>query len=138
MRNLMQKFAVFMQGRYGTDKLNNCLFVLFLVLWFVNIFVFAPIPTLIIDAFEIAIIVITVFRSLSRNISKRSAENRTFMPVYNAVAGWFKLTYKKIRDRKEYRYLKCPICKAQLRVRNVKGKHRVHCPKCGSEFDKKI
>ena len=61
-----------MQGRYGTDKLNNCLFVLFLVLWFVNIFVFAPIPTLIIDAFEIAIIVITVFRSLSRNISKRS------------------------------------------------------------------
>ena len=114
MRNLMQKFAVFMQGRYGTDKLNNCLFVLFLVLWFVNIFVFAPIPTLIIDAFEIAIIVITVFRSLSRNISKRSAENRAFMPVYNAVAGWFKLTYKKIRDRKEYRYLKCPICKAQL------------------------
>ena len=116
MRNLMQKFAVFMQGRYGTDKLNNCLFVLFLVLWFVNIFVFAPIPTLIIDAFE----------------------NRAFMPVYNAVAGWFKLTYKKIRDRKEYRYLRCPICKAQLRVRNVKGKHRVHCPKCGSEFDKKI
>ena len=125
MRNLMQKFAVFMQGRYGTDKLNNCLFVLFLVLWFVNIFVFAPIPTLIIDAFEIAIIVITVFRSLSRNISKRSAENRAFMPVYNAVAGWFKLTYKKIRDRKEYRYLKCPICKAQLRVRNVKGKRKI-------------
>ena len=122
MRNLMQKFAVFMQGRYGTDQFSRFLLGVALVM----------------VAFEIAIIVITVFRSLSRNISKRSAENRAFMPVYNAVAGWFKLTYKKIRDRKEYRYLKCPICKAQLRVRNVKGKHRVHCPKCGSEFDKKI
>ena len=89
MRNLMQKFAVFMQGRYGTDKLNNCLFVLFLVLWFVNIFVFAPIPTLIIDAFEIAIIVITVFRTKTKKNTKRSAENRPFMPVYNAVAGFF-------------------------------------------------
>ncbi len=138
MRNLMQRFAVFMQGRYGTDKLNNSLFVLFLVLWFINIFVFAPLPTLIIDVFEIAIIVITVFRSLSRNITKRSAENRAFLQIYNPVISWFKLTYKKIHDHKEYRYLKCPVCKAQLRVRNVKGKHRVRCPKCGSEFDKKI
>lgn len=138
MRNLMQKFAVFMQGRYGNDKLNNSLFVLFFVLWIINVFVFAPIPSLIIDFFEFAIIGITIFRSLSRNITKRSAENRAFLPFYNAVTGWFKLTYKKIRDRKEYRYLKCPICKAQLRVRNVKGKHRVRCPKCGSEFDKKI
>lgn len=127
-----------MQGRYGTDKLNNFLFVVFLVLWFINIFVFALVPTLIIDAFEIAVIVIIIFRSLSRNIAKRSAENRAFLPLYNAVTGWFKLTGKKIRDRKEYRYLKCPVCKAQLRVRNVKGKHRVRCPKCGSEFDKKI
>ena len=127
-----------MQGRYGTDKLNNFLFVVFLELWFINIFVFALVPTLIIDAFEIAVIVIIIFRSLSRNIAKRSAENRAFLPFYNTVTGWFKLTGKKIRDRKEYRYLKCPICKAQLRVRNVKGKHRVRCPKCGSEFDKKI
>ena len=127
-----------MQGRYGTDKLNNFLLVDFLVLWFINIFVFALVPTLIIDAFEIAVIVIIIFRSLSRNIGKRSAEIRAFLPFYNAVTGWFKLTGKKIRDRKEYRYLKCPICKAQLRVRNVKGKHRVRCPKCGSEFDKKI
>ena len=75
MRNLMQKFAIFMQGRYGTDKLNNSLFVWFLGLCVGNGCVFAPIPTLIIDAFEIAIIVITVFRTFSRNIAKRSAEN---------------------------------------------------------------
>lgn len=37
MRGLFNRFANFMQGRYGTDKLNNALWVLLLILWFVNI-----------------------------------------------------------------------------------------------------
>ena len=48
------------------------------------------------------------------------------------------LTYKRIRDHKDYRYIKCPVCKAQLRVKNIKGRHNVRCPKCKSEFEKKI
>lgn len=138
MRNLMQKFLIFMQGRYGTDKLNHSLFVLFLVLWFVNIFVFNRTASLIIYIVELLVAGLIVFRSLSRNIVARSAENRKFLPIYNAVTGWFKLTYKKIKDRKHYRYIKCPMCKAQLRVKNKKGKHTVRCPRCGSEFDKTI
>lgn len=138
MRGLMQKFANFMQGRYGTDKLNNFLFVLFIVIWIVNIFVFNFYATLVLDVIQLAVIALFVFRSLSRNITKRSAENRKFAPVYDAVVGWFKLNWKKFRDRKEYKYLKCPVCKAQLRVKNKKGTHTVRCPKCGSEFEKKI
>lgn len=138
MRGLMQKFANFMQGRYGTDKLNNFLFVLFIVIWIVNIFVFNFYATLVLDVLQLAVIALFVFRSLSRNITKRSAENRKFAPVYDAVVGWFKLSWKKFRDRKEYKYLKCPVCKAQLRVKNKKGTHTVRCPKCGSEFEKKI
>ncbi len=138
MRNLLQKFAVFMQGRYGTDKLNNSLLVFVLVLWFVNIFVFDRTASLIIDGIQLLIIVLILFRTFSRNITARNAENRKFLPFYNAVTGWFKLTYKKIRDRKYYRYVKCPVCKAQLRVKNKKGNHTVRCPRCGSEFDKKI
>lgn len=138
MRNFMQKFMIFMQGRYGTDKLNHSLFVLFLVLWLVNIFVFNRTASLIIYIVELIILGLIIFRSLSRNIVARSAENRKFLPIYNAVTGWFKLTYKKIKDRKYYRYIKCPVCKAQLRVKNKKGKHTVRCPRCGSEFDKTI
>lgn len=127
-----------MQGRYGTDKLNNTLFVLFFVLWIVNIFVFNRTASYIIDIFELLVIALIIFRSLSRNITARSAENRKFLPVYNAVVGWFKLTVKKFKDRKDYRYVKCPVCKAQLRVKNKKGNHTVRCPRCGSEFNKKI
>lgn len=138
MRGLMQKFAMFMQGRYGTDKLNNFLFILFLVLWVINIFVFNRLASLVIDILQLLVIALFIFRSLSRNINRRSAENRKFVPVYDAVTGWFKLCWKKFSDRKEYKYLKCPVCKTQLRVKNKKGTHTVRCPRCGSEFEKKI
>lgn len=127
-----------MQGRYGFDKLNNTLFALFILIWFINIFVRNPYARIVMLILEALTIVLLVFRMMSRNINKRAAENRKFAPVYDAVVGFFKLNYRKFKDRKEYRYIKCPICKAQLRVRNTKGKHTVRCPKCGSEFEKKI
>ena len=138
MRNLMQRFMIFMQGRYGTDTLNNFLFILFIVLWFVNIFVFNLVARSIIWGIELLILAFTLFRSFSRNINRRSAENRAFLKYYNPVKSWVKLSIRKFKDRKEYRYLKCPVCKSQLRVKNKKGLHTVRCPRCGSEFDKKI
>lgn len=138
MRNLMQKFAIFMQGRYGMDTLNNFLLAVLFVLWIINIFVFFTIPSLVLDLLELVVIGLIIFRMLSRNINKRSLENRKFVPVYNSVKNWFSLTIRKFKERKEFRYIKCPFCKAQLRVKNKKGKHTVHCPRCGREFDKKI
>lgn len=138
MRGLFQRFAGFMQGRYGGDKLNIFLYILFLVLWLVNIFVFNVMASLVLDVFEIVIVVISIFRSFSRNIAKRSEENRKFLSVYNPIAAWFKLTFRKIKEFRHYRYIKCPVCKAQLRVKNKRGNHTVRCPKCKSEFSKKI
>lgn len=127
-----------MQGRYGTDTLNKFLFGLFIVIWLINIFVFNPVARSIIWLIELLILALSLFRSFSRNINKRSAENREFLKYYNPVKSWIKLTIRKFKDRKDYRYIKCPVCKSQLRVKNKKGVHTVHCPRCGSEFDKKI
>lgn len=127
-----------MQGRYGMDTLNNFLLAVLFVLWIINIFVFFTIPSLVLDLLELVVIGLIIFRMLSRNINKRSLENRKFVPVYNSVKNWFSLTIRKFKERKEFRYIKCPFCKAQLRVKNKKGKHTVHCPRCGREFDKKI
>lgn len=138
MRNLIQRFMIFMQGRYGTDTLNKFLFALFIVLWIVNIFIFNLLARNIIWLIELLIIALVMFRSFSRNINKRSAENRMFLKYYNPVKSLVKLNILKFKDRKEYKYLKCPVCKSQLRVKNKKGNHTVHCPRCGSEFDKKI
>lgn len=138
MRNFFEKFMMFMQGRYGMDSLNGFILVLSFVIWTVNIFVFNRLAHYIIMVVQLLLVALFIFRMLSRNVTMRSAENRRFQKVYEPVKNWVQLTYKRIRDRKDYRYRKCPACKAQLRVRNVKGRHRVRCPKCGSEFDTKI
>lgn len=137
MRGLFNRFANFMQGRYGTDKLNNALWVLLLILWFVNIFVWNRVARYIIDGIMLLIIVLICFRMFSRNIVARSAENRKFLPIYNAVTGWFKLTFKKIRDRKDYRYIMSCV-QGAASCSQQKGNHTVRCPKCGSEFNKNM
>lgn len=138
MRGFLQRIAIFMQGRYGNDKFNNFLYIVFLVLWFINILVWNIMATLVLDLLMLAVLIYALFRALSRNINKRSLENRTFIKIFDGVKNWFTLTQKKFRDRKDFRYIKCPVCKAQLRVKNKKGNHVVRCPRCGSEFDKKI
>ena len=134
MRNFFEKFMMFMQGRYGMDSLNGFILVLSFVIWTVNIFVFNRLAHYIIMVVQLLLVALFIFRMLSRNVTMRSAENRRFQKVYEPVKNWVQLTYKRIRDRKDYRYLKCPVCKAQLRVKNIKGRHNVRCPKCRSEF----
>ncbi len=138
MRNFFEKFMMFMQGRYGMDSLNGFILVLSFVIWTVNIFVFNRLAHYIIMVVQLLLVALFIFRMLSRNVTMRSAENRRFQKVYEPVKNWVQLTYKRIRDRKDYRYLKCPVCKAQLRVKNIKGRHNVRCPKCRSEFEEKI
>ena len=134
MRNFFEKFMMFMQGRYGMDSLNGFILVLSFVIWTVNIFVFNRLAHYIIMVVQLLLVALFIFRMLSRNVTMRSAENRRFQKVYEPVKNWVQLTYKRIRDRKDYRYLKCPVCKAQLRVKNIKGRHNVRCPKCRSEL----
>ncbi len=138
MRNFFERFMMFMQGRYGMDSLNGFILVLSFVIWTVNIFVFNRLVHYIIMVVQLLLVALFIFRMLSRNVTMRSAENRKFQKVYEPVKNRVQLTYKRIRDRKDYRYLKCPVCKAQLRVKNIKGRHNVRCPKCRSEFEKKI
>lgn len=134
----MSRFIEFMQGRYGFDTLNKFLLGAAITLAVVNLFVFNIIARTVLMVIELACLGWFAFRFLSRNITGRSHENRVFEKFFNPVKDFFVLSYKKIRDRKDYRYIKCPFCKAQLRVRNKKGRHTVRCPKCGREFRKKI
>ncbi len=138
MRNFLYKFAVFMQGRYGMDELNVLLLVLSVIVNIVARFMILWQVRLIMSVAALALLCLAVARSLSRNITARQKENKIFKPVLGAVGGWFSLTYKRFRDGRTHRYYRCPACKAQLRVKYVKGKHTIRCPKCGNQFEKTI
>lgn len=127
-----------MQGRNGFDELNGALIVLSLIVSIVARCFWNWRVSLILQFVSLALLGWAVFRFLSTNLYRRSAENRIVKPVIGGVVGWFKLTYKRLRDGRTHRYYKCPKCKAQLRVKNIKGKHTIRCPKCGNKFEKTI
>lgn len=134
MKNIFGRFSAFMQGRYGMDKLNMFILIIAGVLYFVNIFARNTILVLVI----LLLLVPVFFRALSKNITKRLYENRRFTDMYRAVTGFFKRQFMKIKDFKTHRYVRCPYCKAQLRLKKRTGVQNIHCPRCEKDFKKNI
>ncbi len=133
-RPFRERVAMFMYGRNGFDNLCNFIWILCIILVLVNLFI----GSIIISVLETALIVYTVFRSMSRNIYKRQKENAAFLKIKRKFTGFFKLRRNKWRDRKTHVYKKCKKCKNVLRLPKVKGKHTVNCPCCHNRFDIKI
>ena len=115
-----------MAGRYGSDRLNQCLlgaaFVLLLisaiggrqVQWMSMLSLLAYVP-----------LIWSMFRMYSRNIEARRRENAAFLRFFSRLTD------------KQYRYFRCPQCGQQLRVPRGRGKISITCPKCHNQFIKK-
>lgn len=133
-RNFMYKISAFMQGRYGNDKLNTFLLVVTAIIYVVNLFVRSS------WLFVVMMVPVAlyVFRALSKNINKRLYENRIYENIYTTVTTFFKRQSLKIRDFKTHRYVKCPYCKSQLRLKKRTGNQTIHCPRCNEDFKKNI
>jgi len=134
MGNFKNKLAQFIYGRYGTDQLYLALIVAYLVLLVANSFI----SSAIISGFMSAILILIIFRALSRNIYKRSRENEKFMKFFKSIKGSGALQIRRIKEIKTHRFRKCPHCKKVLRLKRVRGKHTVKCPSCNKEFEVRI
>lgn len=134
MGNFKDKFARFMDGRYGTDQLYNALIVAAFVLLATNIFLRSSM----IDILVWAVMIWLLFRAFSRNIYKRRMENEKFIKIWNPVKAEGSLTIRRIKEIKTHRFRKCPHCKAVLRLPAKKGKHTVNCPRCHNKFEVRI
>lgn len=123
----------FMAGRYGSDQLNVFLLVVGVILVFINaFFVRSPILSTIVWLF----LVLNIFRTYSRNIYKRRAENDKYLSLTKPIRTRINLIKKNHQD-KEHKYFLCPNCKQMVRVPKGRGKITITCPKCSQKFDKK-
>ena len=129
IRNAIQRF---MFGRYGNDQLNLFLTILYLFAYFLYLATTWSIFSLL----TLVLLVLTLFRLLSRNVTQRRAENVKFLQAAGPLIHWFRLR-RAIRRDKEHRYFKCPNCGQQLRVPRGKGKITVTCRGCGASFQEK-
>ncbi|NLY21502.1 MAG: hypothetical protein GXZ08_09510 [Tissierellia bacterium] len=138
MNKIRDTIARFMYGRYGVDELNNFLMVLALVLNFVGLFNRGNRGGSILSSISLFLFVFLIFRMFSKDVGKRSAENRKFLdstkPLRNRLFV-FKMQWK---DRKTHRYVKCENCGTYNRVPKNLGKIKIRCNRCKHEFIKRV
>ena len=75
-----------------------------------------------------------LWRAMSRKLDKRAAENQKYLSAKRRVTDWFRTRKTRFEQRREYKFFKCPGCKAMLRVPRGKGSVQITCRKCGMRF----
>ena len=124
--------ARFLYGRYGNDQLGVFLIALYVLLYILSIVFQLGILSLVGDV----LLLVALFRMLSRNTYKRREENNKFLRKVNPFLKWFRLQ-QTMRKDKAHRYFKCPNCSQYLRVPRGKGKITVTCRSCRASFQEK-
>lgn len=128
MNKLRYKLYYFMQGRRGSDNLSrflmNSALVLILITFFTRKYV---VVSLLLNLLILALLIYTNFRVFSRNLYKREMENNKYLSWRNSL-----------RDRKYYKYFKCPQCGQKMRVPKGKGTIMVTCHHCNTSFKKNV
>ena len=79
MKKIGDWFRRFMQGRYGTDKLNTTILVVGLALSILQIIVPGPWAKWVLMVLSYVCLIIAIFRMFSRNTYKRYQENRKYL-----------------------------------------------------------
>lgn len=128
----MNRFRMFMMGRYGTDQLSMAIIVLGMILTFIGDAISSSILTLL----SYLVFGLCIYRMLSKNTAVRQQENYKFLKVWNPTKNSMQSKLTLIKGIRTYKYFKCPNCKQTLRAPRGKGKIAVTCQKCKTKFIK--
>ena len=101
---MREKFRQFMIGRYGTDGLNQFLSMSSIVMLLVSLLTRVSLFTWL----GAALLILCYYRSLSRNISKRTEENYRFYSLKDRFNNKFRSLKEQWANRKLYHYYRCP------------------------------
>ena len=126
-----------MAGRNGADQLGRFLSFLTLVLLLLSLVTGGTALSSVFWTLGLVSLVWGLFRSFSRNVGKRQRENEAYLRFtgrFRREAGGAK---ERFRQRKDYRFFRCPSCKTWLRVPRNKGRVQITCRQCGERFTRK-
>ena len=132
-QKMKMNLARFMEGRYGVDYLGNFTLYAGLILTILDMFLGSGLLGLM----GMALYVITVFRMFSKNREQRMMENRKYIELTGDWKKKFHQFKLRMKNSKQYKYFKCPNCKALLRLTRGCGQKHVTCARCKHEFDQK-
>ena len=122
-----------MTGRYGADQLGMVTLFAGLILSVFSSFSGWGLLSFL----GLILYAITIFRMFSRNIETRRKENQKAITFISQVELKIRQFFRRIKNRKEYKYFKCPHCKQLLRLKRGCGEKGITCAKCGQRFHQK-
>ena len=144
----------FMSGRNGIDTLSHVIVFIYFILFVVNLFLNLDVLVYIGYVFFVWFL----FRTFSKNLRARHKENAWVKARFRSITHLFKSnkrhtssksrtkskstskkqTKKKPSIDKHHVIRTCPVCKADLKVRKIKGERYVLCPSCNTEVKIKV
>ena len=130
LRNIGQRIAAFMNGRTGFDQLGLACLIGSLALQMIASLTGFPLLMLL----SLAAYGYSLFRIFSRKSYKRQQENERFSAWWANVKIKTVQFWKRLRLMRQYKYFKCPQCKALLRMSRGAGEKEICCPKCQNRF----
>ncbi len=130
---ITQWFSRLMYGRYGSDQLSVALVIAYVL--FILIGELTDLSIFFILSY--VLVIWAFFRMFSRNIAARRKENDKFMKLYVPVKSYIKDLIYRFKQRKQYRFFRCPTCKTMARVPRLGKKIEITCPHCGNKFTRK-
>ena len=123
----------FMQGRHGADQLGMFSLIAGLVLSLLASFTGLGILSLL----GLALYVWTLFRMFSRNHEARVRENKKYVALTSGWSTKIRQFIRRQKNRKEYKYFRCPQCRVLLRLKRGCGEKDITCVRCGHQFKQK-
>ena len=141
---IKQTLRSFMNGRNGTDQLSLALLcgglICYLLSSILGSFVNRPLLSIVSMLFSFAGLLaygLCIYRMFSRNLDKRRAENRRYVTFMERQKKKRNQAANRFRNRKVYKYFKCPGCKAWLRLKRGSGVVTITCSRCHTSFTQK-
>ena len=148
MSNFRDKLARFMYGRYGNDELYFALFVATLILLFTgavcsvlgHVAFALTVIGWVLYVCALALMVWTIYRTFSRNLSARQRENQAYLRLREKLRKPFRKAARPVipPDTDTHVFRACPHCSAVLRLPREAGRHTVRCPRCQKPFTVKV
>ena len=115
-RNLGYKLQNSLVGRNGPDDLYRLMNIVALIIIMLDLFIRNRTASAILYIVALGLIIASICRVYSKNVSKRRQENYKYVVFKNKIKSKFKLLSDKWKYRKTQIFRSCPNCKLTLRL----------------------
>ncbi len=120
-------------GRQGMDELSKAMFWWGLACLLVSTLLSALLNGVLSLPFSwigLLLILLCFLRAFSRRLEQRELENGAYLAFLERRRHQWEMRKERFRQRRDFRFFKCPGCGTILRVPRGKGKIHINC-RCG-------